>query len=192
MVVDLSGAKEFGGGSGSIGDWLRPRCLSPILPDPLSSTAGEPEEPNEFELNSIRNDPRKLETIRLRLSNLCCNPWGHGFSLQTMRTLNWLENALRCCSDYDTLRFQSVLSWNGIMARMARAEVFAPDEVAVVHVMNRGVRRCYLLDDDPVSRKNYDHRKVMIALHDRWTDFQPPDPLGDTDRSHVLVSRSPG
>ena len=48
------------------------------------------------------------------------------------------------------------------MARMARAEVFAPDEVAVVHVMNRVVRRCYLLGNDPVSGKNYDHRKVMI------------------------------
>jgi hypothetical protein len=35
------------------------------------------------------------------------------------------------------------------MARMARVEVFAPDEVAVVHVMNRVVRRCYLLGDDP-------------------------------------------
>jgi hypothetical protein len=32
--------------------------------------AGEPEEPNEFELNSIRNDPRKLEILRLRLSDL--------------------------------------------------------------------------------------------------------------------------
>ena len=78
------------------------------------------------------------------------------------------------------------------MAKMARAEVFAPDEVAVVHVMNRVVRRCYLLGNDPVSGKNYDHRKVMIALQKRWTDFQPPDPVGDTDRSHVLVSRSPG
>ncbi len=48
------------------------------------------------------------------------------------------------------------------MARMARAEVFAPDEVAVVYVMNRVVRRCYLLGNDPVSGKNYDHRKVMI------------------------------
>ena len=48
------------------------------------------------------------------------------------------------------------------MARMARAEVFAPDEVAVVHVMNRVVRRCYLLGNDPVSVKNYDHHKVMI------------------------------
>jgi hypothetical protein len=49
-----------------------------------------------------------------------------------------------------------------MMARMARAEVFAPDEVTVVHVMNRVVRRCYLLGNDPVSGKNYDHRKVMI------------------------------
>ncbi len=78
------------------------------------------------------------------------------------------------------------------MARIPRAEVFAPDEVAIVHVMNRVVRRCYLLGDDPVSGKNYDHREVMIALHDRWTDFQPPDPLGDTDQSHVRVSRLPG
>jgi len=51
-----------------------------------------------------------------------------------------------------------------MMARMARAEVFTPDEVAVVHVMNRVVRRSYLLGDDPVSGKNYDHRKVMIEL----------------------------
>ena len=78
------------------------------------------------------------------------------------------------------------------MARMVRAEVFAPDEVAIVHVMNRVVRRYHLPGDDPVSGKNDDHRKVMIALPDRWTDFPPPDPLGDTDRSHVLVSRSPG
>jgi hypothetical protein len=44
------------------------------------------------------------------------------------------------------------------MARMARAEVFAPDEVAVVHVMNRVVRRCYLLGNDPVSgRRPWGH-----------------------------------
>ena len=48
------------------------------------------------------------------------------------------------------------------MARMAREEVFAPDEVEVVQVMNCVVRRCYLLGNDPVSGKNYDHRKVMI------------------------------
>src|ERR1700677_3358620 len=48
------------------------------------------------------------------------------------------------------------------MARLARVEVFAPDEVAVVHVMNRVVRRCFLLGDDPVTGKNYDHRKQWI------------------------------
>ena len=48
------------------------------------------------------------------------------------------------------------------MARLARAEVFAADEVAIVHVMNRVVRRCFLLGDDPVTGKNYDHRKQWI------------------------------
>ena len=48
------------------------------------------------------------------------------------------------------------------MARMARIEVFAPNELAIVHVMNRVVRRCFLLGDDPVTGKNYDHRKVWI------------------------------
>ena len=46
------------------------------------------------------------------------------------------------------------------MARLAREEVFAPDEVAIVHVMNRAVRRCFLLGTDSVTGKNYDHRDV--------------------------------
>lgn len=48
------------------------------------------------------------------------------------------------------------------MPRLARAEVFAPDEVAVVHVMNRVVRRCFLLGTDSVTGKNFDHRKIWI------------------------------
>lgn len=48
------------------------------------------------------------------------------------------------------------------MARLARVEVFAPDEIAVVHVMNRVVRRCFLLGIDDVTGKNYDHRKDWI------------------------------
>ncbi|MFK7818971.1 MAG: transposase [Planctomycetaceae bacterium] len=48
------------------------------------------------------------------------------------------------------------------MARTARVEVFAADEVAIVHVMNRTVRRCFLLGDDPVTGENYDHRKQWI------------------------------
>ena len=48
------------------------------------------------------------------------------------------------------------------MARLARAELFAPEEVAVVHVMNRVVRRCFLLGVDPLTGANYDHRKQWI------------------------------
>lgn len=51
------------------------------------------------------------------------------------------------------------------MARLARAEVFASGEVAIVHVMNRTVRRCFLLGDDPLTGKNFDHRK-------EWMDDQ--------------------
>ena len=48
------------------------------------------------------------------------------------------------------------------MVEMARAEVFSPDEIACVHVMNRAVRRCFLLGDDPITGKNFDHRKVWM------------------------------
>ena len=48
------------------------------------------------------------------------------------------------------------------MARLARVEVFAADEIAIVHVMNRTVRRCFLLGDDAFSGKNFDHRKVWL------------------------------
>ena len=48
------------------------------------------------------------------------------------------------------------------MARLARAEVFNPNEVAILHVIGRVVRRCFLLGNDPVTGKNYDHRKIWI------------------------------
>jgi len=54
------------------------------------------------------------------------------------------------------------LDWRFVMARLARVEVFAQDEVAIVHVMNRTVRRCFLMGNDPVSGKNFDHRKGWI------------------------------
>ena len=41
------------------------------------------------------------------------------------------------------------------MARLARVEVFAADEIAVVHVMTRTVRRCFLLGDDALTGTNY-------------------------------------
>jgi REP element-mobilizing transposase RayT len=48
------------------------------------------------------------------------------------------------------------------MARLARVEVFDADEVAIVHVINRTVRRCFLMGDDPLTGKNYDHRKSWM------------------------------
>ena len=48
------------------------------------------------------------------------------------------------------------------MARLARVEVFAADEIAIVHVINRTVRRCFLMGDDPLTGKNYDHRKAWM------------------------------
>jgi hypothetical protein len=48
------------------------------------------------------------------------------------------------------------------MARLARVEVFSPDEIAIVHVMNRTVRRCFLMGEDPLTGKNFDHRKSWM------------------------------
>ncbi|MEI7700715.1 MAG: hypothetical protein WCK86_13030 [Planctomycetia bacterium] len=45
------------------------------------------------------------------------------------------------------------------MGRTIRRHLFSPDETAIVHVMNRTTRRCYLFGNDPLSGKNYDHRK---------------------------------
>ncbi|TWT84268.1 hypothetical protein CA13_57440 [Planctomycetes bacterium CA13] len=45
---------------------------------------------------------------------------------------------------------------------MARVEVFDPAEISITHVFNRTVRRCFLMGDDRISGKNFDHRKVWI------------------------------
>ena len=37
------------------------------------------------------------------------------------------------------------------MARLACAELFDPAEVAILHVMGRVVRRCFLLGNDPIG-----------------------------------------
>ncbi len=51
------------------------------------------------------------------------------------------------------------------MVRMARAEVLDPNEIVIAHVCNRTVRRCFLMGDDAVSGKNFDHRKFWIESH---------------------------
>ena len=46
------------------------------------------------------------------------------------------------------------------MARVARVEAFASDEIATIHVMNRVVRRCFLMGTDELTGRNYYHRKT--------------------------------
>src|SRR6056297_2575998 len=59
------------------------------------------------------------------------------------------------------------------MARFARCEVFDPNEVAISHIFARVCRRCWLFGDDPVSAKNFDHRKGWIeaSLHQLAAKF---------------------
>ena len=69
------------------------------------------------------------------------------------------------------------------MTRLARVDVFAADEVAIFYFINRTVRRCFLLDENPVSGKNSDHRKRWLdepLIHLVWhveIDFLGQSPL---------------
>lgn len=63
------------------------------------------------------------------------------------------------------------------MSRLARVEVIPSDEVAIVQVLNRTVHRCFLLGNDPVSGKNFDHRK-------QWMESELPGPV-------ALIPRNP-
>lgn len=51
--------------------------------------------------------------------------------------------------------------------RLSRAEIFDPSEIVAVHAMARTNRRCFLLGQDPLSGKNFDHRK-------RWLEDKLP------------------
>ena len=49
--------------------------------------------------------------------------------------------------------------------RLTRAEVIDSNEINIVHVYNRTVRRCFLMGHDQVSGKNFDHRKIWIEKY---------------------------
>lgn len=48
------------------------------------------------------------------------------------------------------------------MARLRRVELFSPTDIAVIHVMSRVVRQYFLMGEDPLTGKNFNHRKVWI------------------------------
>ena len=49
------------------------------------------------------------------------------------------------------------------MARLARAEIFAPAEIVAVHLIEKTVRSCYLMGGDERSGKNFDRRKCRSS-----------------------------
>ena len=48
------------------------------------------------------------------------------------------------------------------MPRLARADIFASSDIAIVNVVSRTVRRCFLMGFDKFSGKNFDHRKPWV------------------------------
>ena len=48
------------------------------------------------------------------------------------------------------------------MARLARADLVDPLEVSAFHCIQRCVRQCYLCGQDPVSGRNFEHRKAWL------------------------------
>ncbi len=48
------------------------------------------------------------------------------------------------------------------MPRLARGDVIAPDEVQVIHGVQRCVRRAFLCGDDPLTGKSFERRREWI------------------------------
>lgn len=48
------------------------------------------------------------------------------------------------------------------MTRATRADIYAHDEIAIVHAMNRTARGCCLMGTDEITGLNFDHRKRWI------------------------------
>ena len=81
------------------------------------------------------------------------------------------------------------------MARISRVEIFAPNEVSIIHCVNRTVRKCFLLGNDPVSGKNFDHRKAWMEIElRRLAKFFGIDLLGFSILSthyHLILRSRP-
>ena len=54
------------------------------------------------------------------------------------------------------------------MAWLARGDVFDPDQVSVFHCINRCVRQGFLCSQDPVSGRDFEHRKQWLEERFRF------------------------
>lgn len=81
------------------------------------------------------------------------------------------------------------------MARIARSEVFRPEEVATVHVTNRCVRGLFLMGKDAASGRDYSHRRNWFALElERSTNHFAIDLLEHSimdNHFHLLLRSRP-
>jgi REP element-mobilizing transposase RayT len=48
------------------------------------------------------------------------------------------------------------------MPRLARGEFISPDEIQIIHAVQRCVRRAYLCGDDPLTGQSFEHRRDWI------------------------------
>jgi hypothetical protein len=76
----------------------------------------------------------------------------------TARWLDAVEHPSAAASQRQTFKLVKVAK----MTRLSREQLFTPDEIAIVHVMNRAVRRCFLMGYDQFTGRNYDYRKDWI------------------------------
>jgi hypothetical protein len=65
-------------------------------------------------------------------------------SICTAYWLDAVEHPSQAASKRQTFKLVKVAK----MTRLSREQLFTPDEIAIVHVMNRAVRRCFLMGYD--------------------------------------------
>ena len=81
------------------------------------------------------------------------------------------------------------------MARKLRSETFEPNEIGVYHCMNRIVRRSFLCGWDPITKKDYSHRKKwFLTKLKRLSQLFAIDVMGYTVLSnhfHLVLRNRP-
>jgi hypothetical protein len=81
------------------------------------------------------------------------------------------------------------------MPRLRRRFLFDPAEVGIYHCINRCVRRSFLCGTDPVSGKDYEHRRQWLQDRLRFLAGQfGLDVLGfavTSNHFHVIVRNRP-